>query len=71
MVYVNSTRTASHGLFDRISGLISALKLSAQRRRVYAQTLSELAALSDRDLLDLGLNRATISEVAHEAAYGN
>jgi uncharacterized protein YjiS (DUF1127 family) len=49
---------------------IQKFKKNAQRRRVYVQTVTELNALSDRDLADLGLHRLMISSVAKEAAYG-
>lgn len=38
------------------------------RNKVYRETLNELRALSDRDLSDLGLSRASIHSVAWEAA---
>ncbi|WP_390910355.1 DUF1127 domain-containing protein [Pseudosulfitobacter sp. SM2401] len=39
------------------------------RRKVYRATYSELAALSDRDLNDLGIRRSNIKRMAMEAAY--
>ena len=38
------------------------------RNKIYRETLNELRALSDRDLSDLGLSRASIHSVACEAA---
>ena len=70
MAYVNSSRATSIGVFDRVSALVALVKLSLQRRATYQQTLHELSALSDRDLADLGLGRASIRTVAREAAYG-
>ena len=70
MAYVNSSRATSIGVFDRVSALVAAVKLSLQRRAIYQQTLHELNSLSDRDLTDLGLSRASIRTVAREAAYG-
>jgi uncharacterized protein YjiS (DUF1127 family) len=49
---------------------LSNLHRHVQRRRVYAQTLRELTALSDRELSDLGLHRLMIPAVARDAAYG-
>jgi uncharacterized protein YjiS (DUF1127 family) len=49
--------------------LAVAVKDMIARRRVFNQTLFELGQLSDRDLSDLGLSRASISDVAREAAY--
>jgi len=41
------------------------------RYRLYPQTVSELSALSGRELADLGLNRSEIKRVAYQAAYAN
>lgn len=71
MAYVNNTRTGSAGLADGFSGLVRSVKLAIERRAVYARTVRELNALSDRDLADLGISRAAIGSVAAEAAYGN
>lgn len=39
------------------------------RRKVYGNTVSELASLSDRELSDLGIARCNIRRLALEAAY--
>lgn len=71
MAYVNSTLHADQlSLREVIAHPFSALRLMAQRRRVYLQTVSELSALSDRDLADLGLHRSMVRAVAKDAAYG-
>ena len=70
MAYVNTTRVAPKGLLDRLSVLKVTLVTALQQRRVYSQTVAELNALTDRELSDLGIARATIREIAHEAAYG-
>ncbi len=70
MAYVNSTRVAPNGLADRVAALVKSAKTALNKRRVYAQTVRELNALSDRELLDLGLHKSMIVDVAHEAAYG-
>lgn len=69
MAYVNSTRSAQVSFSDRFAAIVKVAKDLIERRRVYNQTLFELNNLSDRDLSDLGLSRASISEVAREAAY--
>lgn len=75
MAYANTNsglkngREASNGLFDRFASLFSTVKLAAQRRRIYSQTLRELNDLTDRDLADLGINRLSISDIAREASY--
>jgi len=68
MAYVNS-RSASVGIVDRFSSVLRMVKDLIERRRVYAQTVAELSGLTDRDLSDLGLSRASIGDVAREAAY--
>ena len=70
MAYVNSSRAASFSLADRFSGYIAQFKASFARRAVFNQTVRELAVLTDRELSDLGISRADITAVAHEAAYG-
>ena len=70
MAYVNSTSVARKGTFDRLIALNASVATWVRQRRVYAQTLTELSALSDRELNDLGISRLAISEIAHEAAYG-
>ena len=71
MAYVNSSvRNDALSVRDLFSSPIAALKVMAQRRRVYVQTVTELQALSDRDLADLGLHRSMIRAVAKDAAYG-
>ena len=69
MAYMNSTRTAPVSFYDRFAALVAGAKDLITRRRVFNQTLFELSHLSDRDLSDLGLSRANITDVAREAAY--
>ena len=70
MAYVNSTRDASLGLADRAVAFVKSFRVALERRRVFKQTVRELQALSNRELADLGINRAMITRVASEAAYG-
>jgi uncharacterized protein YjiS (DUF1127 family) len=70
MAYMNTSSTAGFGLMDRIANLVKSTKESLHRRRVYTQTVSELRALSTRELNDLGINRSMITRIALEAAYG-
>jgi uncharacterized protein YjiS (DUF1127 family) len=53
-----------------VAGAFSRLADALARRRVYKRTQAELAALSTRELEDLGINRSMISRLAYEAAYG-
>ncbi len=67
--YGNSA-AASTSLKDRAVAFLETVRVELAKRRVYRQTLSELSALSERDLNDLGLNRSMLRSVAQEAAYG-
>lgn len=69
MAYVSS-HSVSVGVLDLIGGAIAAFKARLARRAIYIQTLNELQALSDRDLLDLGISPLSIHDVAAKAAYG-
>jgi uncharacterized protein YjiS (DUF1127 family) len=70
MAYMNTSTAASLGLMDRAAAVMKSIKEAIHRRRVYNQTVSELRALSTRDLTDLGISRSMITRIALEAAYG-
>lgn len=70
MAYTNTARAGNATVLDRVSAVFRSVQGAMERRRLYTQTMRELGALSDRELADLGLNAATIAEVAREAAYG-
>ncbi len=70
MAYVNTTRTVGHGLADRFAGIVKSIRLAAQRRAIYEQTVRELNGLTNRELADLGIARLNIQDVARVAAYG-
>jgi uncharacterized protein YjiS (DUF1127 family) len=53
-----------------IDAIRRSIKMWFARRSIYNQTHRELSSLTQRELSDLGLNSAMISEVAYEAAYG-
>jgi uncharacterized protein YjiS (DUF1127 family) len=70
MAYVTTTKIGSAPRADRFGGLMAGIATALQRRRLYAQTVRELNALTDRELADLGISRLSIADVAREAAYG-
>ena len=70
MAYVSVNRIAGKSLMDRFFGLVESAASYFQQRRIYARTVAELNALTDRELSDLGIARISIREIAHEAAYG-
>lgn len=52
------------------AGFMARLLKSFADHRAFRQTLTELDALSDRELADLGITRLSIREIAHESVYG-
>lgn len=61
-VVLDAGRSIFHQKRDQIRQALA-------KRKVYRATLSELSALSDRDLNDLGISRSNIKRLALEAAY--
>ena len=47
-----------------------SLRRYFQERRVYWQTLRELSTYTDRELHDIGIDRADIEHIARQAARG-
>ncbi|MCA0043071.1 DUF1127 domain-containing protein [Celeribacter litoreus] len=70
MAYANDINNAATASARPFAGLFRTVQERFARYRVYRETTLELSGLSDRDLADLGLSRATIKAVAYEAAYG-
>jgi uncharacterized protein YjiS (DUF1127 family) len=60
---------AQSALNARWETLLSDIRARRARRRVFRSTHSELSALSDRELADLGLARSEIGRIAYQAAY--
>ena len=65
-----STLAARGGVYEKLAYAVEGWNDRAEKRRVYRQTYRELAALTPREMSDLGLNRSMIGAVAYEAAYG-
>ncbi len=68
MAFVNS-RSSVLGFSDRFAAVVKMVKDSAEKRRVYRQTVLELSNLSDRDLSDLGISRFEITALARATVY--
>ena len=73
MAYVTSTsgifagRTAPRkSIFGAV---FDTIREGYRSRAIYNRTVSELNALSDRELADIGISRSMITRVALEAAY--
>ena len=69
MDITTSIRTAPT-LIERLVAFKNDLVERRVKNRVYRETLGELQALSGRELADLGMSRANLKSIAHEAAYG-
>ncbi|RLJ59071.1 uncharacterized protein DUF1127 [Litoreibacter meonggei] len=69
MAYTTSIRTAPT-LIERLVAFKNDLAERHAKNRLYRETLDELQALSSRELADLGMSRANLKSIAHEAAYG-
>jgi len=50
--------------------MIATIKLWFARRQLYNTTHRELDRLTNRELLDIGIDRKMITRVALETAYG-
>lgn len=63
------TSSAPTALTARIVFAYAAFKTTMRQRAMFRKTVNELAALSDRELNDLGLCRSMITDVARSAVY--
>ena len=70
MAYVTTSNIARKGFADRLAAVKDIVLAAVNQRRVYARTVAELNALTDRELADLGISRLGITDIAREAAYG-
>ncbi|WP_068116344.1 DUF1127 domain-containing protein [Tropicimonas marinistellae] len=69
MAFVNTETRLNNGLVSSwFSGLIASFSASMERRRAFLQTRSELNAMTDRELSDIGITRFAINDVARDAA---
>ena len=57
------------GIFARIADALHRVRTTQAQRALYQQTLRELSHLSDRELVDLGINPRMIEVAARKAAY--
>lgn len=63
-----ATNIAGSALAERVSNFRARWADTRKRRAAYYRSLHELAALSDRELHDLGLSRSGLSSIARETA---
>jgi len=70
MAFVSLPRvSAPTALSVRALYAFETFKTNMRNRRMYRKTITELNALSSRELHDLGLNRSMIADVARKAVY--
>ena len=67
MTTMNLTASAPFGA--RVANICSGLRARRAQYATYRTTMRELESLSDRELADLGIARATIRSIAYQAAY--
>jgi uncharacterized protein YjiS (DUF1127 family) len=72
MAYITNNSATLEGTLS-VSGRLAQLRTTLSTRlanyRIYRATLSELSALSDQELNDVGLSRGMIRDVALAAVY--
>lgn len=57
------------GIVARIMHTFQQVRVTQAQRAMYQKTLRELRALSDHELVDLGINPRMIEVAARKAAY--
>lgn len=66
-----STATIRHiGLGHKLAHAWGNMVEGLAKGRAYTRTVDELAALGDRELHDLGINRSEIADTAWSCVYG-
>jgi uncharacterized protein YjiS (DUF1127 family) len=58
-------------LLTLISEIYSTARSNYAKHKAYKSTIKELGRLTDYQLLDMGLSRYDIHELARQTAYGN
>lgn len=71
MAYASHTAAARSDVLARVLASVENLVARVARYRMYRQTVTELAGLTDRELADLGLHRSMIKRIAIQAVYEN
>ncbi len=69
MAYALNAVASHPNLAARVREFFNDYKAASARRALYRQTVSELSALSNYDLADIGLSRGQIEEIARQHAF--
>ena len=70
MAFIQSQLKSKGSLIDKLEFVVRTITVNYKRHRLYTRTVSELNALSVRELSDLGLSKSVIRSVAYAAVYG-
>ena len=68
MAYVTTSTASTNGIWARLTSAVDTLAREIKTRRLYRETFDGLSALSNRELADLGLNRADLRRVSLDSA---
>ena len=71
MAYISNISTPKSTAATGLRRWYEIIVQNLADNRMYARTLRELDALSDRELADLGLSRSSLRDVARAAVYTN
>lgn len=66
---MTQTATYSDASLASGAGLVARIRKGWADYRLYLSTVRELQQLSDRELADLGIHRASIAGIARESVY--
>ena len=70
MAAIDSGIIARPSAFTRLVSFVSGFKAALEQQAEYHKTLAELEALSDRELSDIGVSRASVKDIARNSAFG-
>jgi uncharacterized protein YjiS (DUF1127 family) len=68
MAFAATAHSGFHPI-ARLTTAFEAFKAARKRRASYDATIRELSALSNRELMDLGVDRHDIERIAYEHVY--
>jgi uncharacterized protein YjiS (DUF1127 family) len=69
MAFTSTNTSALNGAISRLRSVSANFIETLQRRRLYRETVNQLAALSTRELDDLGISRSEIKSVARDSSF--
>lgn len=69
MAFATDIHGGNVDITGRVSAVLKSAKLRFDNYRAYRKTISELSALSTRDLDDMGIYRSMIKRIALETVY--